>query len=194
MLPRFYWLIDGELAGCSRPGGSDPRAPAPPSTQAPAAGAAGGDDGLAPRADVARPPGVAVEDDALDRDLAWLRAQGIGAVLSLTELPLAEVALARHDLATLHLPVPDLHAPTPDDFLHALRFIDRQRMHGRAVAVHCLMGQGRTGTVLAAYRIRAGVAAAQALRELRALCPGAIGSPEQERALQLFAARRDWIL
>jgi hypothetical protein len=48
--------------------------------------------------------------------------------------------------------------------------------------------------VLAAYLIRAGAHPDDALRRLRALCPGAVGSADQERALHAFAARRDWIL
>src|SRR5206468_3354702 len=55
-------------------------------------------------------------------------------------------------------------------------------------------GQRRTGTVLAAHRIRAGSTPDAALHELRAICPGAIGSPEQEDALHVFARHRDWIL
>src|SRR5579859_2138005 len=141
-ISRFYWLIEGVLAG----------------------------------------------------DLNWLHERGIRAVLSLTETPLAEGALARHGLAGLHIPVNDLTAPAPEQLDHALTFIDQHVRAGGAVAVHCLMGQGRTGTVLAAYRIRAGRAVPDALAELRAICPGAVSSPEQERALHAFARRRDWIV
>ena len=170
MVPGFYWLIEDALAGCARPGGG----------QAP---------GRSGRAAEARD-----QLDAVERDLAWLRRQGIGAVLSLTETPLPAEVVARQTLTMLHLPVPDLQPPTPDQFLHALAFIDRQRAQGRAVVVHCLVGQGRTGTVLAAYCIRGGATPQEALRRVRALCPGAIGSPAQEQALRAFAARRDWIL
>lgn len=175
MLPGFYWLIDGAIAGCSRPGVTE--TPGRRSWQ---------DDG----------PGQAQADagDALEQDLMWLRRQGIRAVLTLTETPLAEEAVARHELAALHLPVPDLHAPAPDQFTRALGFIDLQRALGRAVVVHCLVGQGRTGTILAAYRIRGGASPEEALRELRVLCPGAVGSSEQEQALHAFARRRDWIV
>ncbi len=169
----FYWLVDDELAGCARPG-------------APGRGLTG------PRRE--EPPDSDAEYAALDSDLAWLRRQGIRAVLSLTETPLAEDVVARHGLETLHLPVPDLTAPTPEQLMRALLFIDTQRAHGRAVAVHCLVGEGRTGTVLAAYRIRGGASPDEALRELRAHRPGAIGSPAQERALRAFATRRDWIV
>jgi len=160
----FYWLIDEELAGCARPGGPEARLR------------------------------KARQRDTLEEDLAWLRRQGIGAVLSLTETPLTEEVVARHGLDVLHVPVPDLTAPTPEEFARALAFIDTQRALGRAVAVHCLVGEGRTGTVLAAYRIRAGVTPDDAVRELRSHRPGAVGSAEQERALHAFAARRDWIL
>src|SRR5262249_11221911 len=131
---------------------------------------------------------------ALDRDLTWLRAQGIRAVLSLTETQLDQEALERQGLASLHLPVPDMQAPTPEQIMRALGFLDQQRAAGHAVVVHCLVGQGRTGTILAAYRIRGGATPAEALHQVRAVCPGAVESAPQQEALQRFAARRDWIL
>jgi atypical dual specificity phosphatase len=85
-------------------------------------------------------------------------------------------------------------APSPDQFRVALDFIDRARSRGEGVAVHCLMGQGRTGSILAAFLIRAGADTSDAVEQLRVLCPGALSSPPQERALQMFCARRDWIL
>lgn len=164
----FYWLIEDALAGCARPGGSSIRR------------------------------GGALESDgaaaALDADLAWLREQGIGAVLSMTETPLPAEALARHGLETLHLPVDDLTAPSPEQFDRALRFIDWQRVRGKPLVVHCKMGQGRTGVILAAYLVRLGATPAEALARVRAACPGAVGVEEQERALDAFAMRRDWIL
>jgi atypical dual specificity phosphatase len=84
--------------------------------------------------------------------------------------------------------------PTTGQLIRALEFIDEQHTLGKAVVVHCLMGQGRTGTVLAAYLIRGGASAAEALRTVRGVCAGAVGSPAQERALSTFAERRDWIV
>src|SRR5262249_33416589 len=143
----FYWLVEGVLAGCGRPGGPDK-----PSWQS---------RGAPPTATSADMPGT------LDADLTGLEEQGIRAVLSLTETPLDVKALERHGLEWLHVPVDDLTAPEPEQLDRALVFIDRCRVRGRAVAVHCRMGQGRTGTVLAAYLIRAGRTADEALRELR---------------------------
>jgi protein-tyrosine phosphatase len=56
------------------------------------------------------------------------------------------------------------------------------------------MGQGRTGTVLAAYLIRHGLDPERALAELRLVCPGAVENPKQESALAEFAERRDWVI
>ena len=176
----FYWLIEGALAGSSRPGSGgreDGRYGGRGGWDAPDARAASGE-----------------QQARLDADLEWLRAQGVGAVLSLTETPLPAEALARHQLAALHLPVDDMTAPTPEQFDRALTFIDQQRVRGHSVVAHCKMGQGRTGAVLAAYLIRGGASADAAIRELRALCPGALSAPEQERALHAFAKRRDWIV
>ncbi|PWT79077.1 MAG: hypothetical protein C5B60_00230 [Chloroflexi bacterium] len=165
-LMRFYWLIDGALAGCSCPGGSR----------------------------VHGSPSTSLDSQALASDLAWLRERGISALLTLTEQPLDAGALAASGIENLHLPIEDMAPPTPQEFLAALEFIDKKRALGQAVAVHCLMGQGRTGSILAAYLIRGGASPQEALRELRAACPGAVENLSQERALASFAARRDWII
>jgi len=172
-VPGFYWVDEGRLAGCGRPGGRR-------------------GDGFHGAGGFGLPP--APDDRALDEDLAWLRAAGIGAVLTLTEGEIPAAALARHGLDGKHLPVPDMAAPTPDQLRAALAFLDWHRADGRAVAVHCRMGQGRTGTVLAADLVRAGRAPADAITELRAVCPHAVESPPQVRALEAFAKERGWLL
>jgi atypical dual specificity phosphatase len=159
MLERFYWVIDGILAGSSRPGGT--------------------------RGDVV--------PETLERDLLDLRREGIRAVLTLTENPLPALT-APHAMEFLHLPIPDMDAPHRGQFMEALAFLDAQRLAERAAAVHCLMGQGRTGTILAAYLIRGGATADEAIARLRALCTGAIESPRQVVALHAFARQADWML
>ena len=163
-LIRFYWIIDRALAGCARPGGRE-----------------------------RREQGVG-RAEALEADLAELRERGIGAVLTLTEEALPAEALARQGLEGLHVPVRDMTAPEPEELARALGFIDVQRALGRAVAVHCLMGQGRTGTILAAYLVRNGSSPDDAIARVRAACPGAVEVEEQVRAVRAFARRRDWVV
>ena len=164
-MQSFYWLIEGVLAGCGRPGqrqrAHNGAAPAP---------------------------------DPLAADLSWLKAHGIGALLSLTEEPLQGDVADQSGLLIMHVPIPDLHAPTLGELERALAFIDQQRAAGRAIAVHCLMGQGRTGAVLGAYLIRGGLSAGAALAEVRAACPGAVGSAAQEDFLRDYAAGRAWLI
>jgi atypical dual specificity phosphatase len=162
-MERFYWVVPGALAGCSRPGGTDRRLRAP-------------------------------SNKDIEQDLDWLRGQGIAALLSLTEQPVPEVLLAERGIDGLHIPIVDMQPPSADQFSEALWFIDYHCARGEPVAVHCLMGQGRTGSILAAYLIRDGLSQAQALSELRAICPHAVENSHQEHALDAFAARRDWII
>lgn len=133
-------------------------------------------------------------DANLDRDLETLRGHGIGALLTLTETALPAAVLDRHGIANLHIPVDDFHAPTTMQMLDAIAFLDQARSAGTPVAVHCLAGQGRTGTVLAAYLIRGGISAADAIAEVRAVCPGAIESAPQMAALQAWFADRPWLI
>ena len=133
-------------------------------------------------------------DGNIDRDLAALSGYGIGALLTLTETALPQGALERHGILGLHLPVDDFHAPTTTQMLEALAFLDDARAAGTPVAVHCLAGQGRTGTVLAAYLIRGGLSSEQAIAEVRAFCPGAIEASPQTIALAGWAAERPWLI
>jgi atypical dual specificity phosphatase len=133
-------------------------------------------------------------DGNIDRDLAALSGYGIGALLTLTETALPWGALERHGISGLHLPVDDFHAPTTTQMLEALAFLDDARAAGTPVAVHCLAGQGRTGTVLAAYLIRGGLSSEEAIAEVRSICPGAIEATPQTIALAGWAAERPWLI
>lgn len=154
-MQRFYWVIDGQLAGCSRPGAH----------------------------------GSSIADD-----LAVLRDHGIHSVLTLTETPILAHDLEAADLDTLHVPIDDFHAPTTRQMLQALAFIDASLAENMPVAVHCLAGQGRTGTILAAWLLRSGLTADDAIAEIRALAPGAIESAPQVAALRRWADDRPWLV
>lgn len=143
-----------------------------------------------------RPGGSPFNRDtgALTSDLTYLAHSNLRAILTLTETPLSGWALTQAGVWALHLPVEDFTPPSPQQLLAAMDFIDQSQARGAAVYVHCLMGMGRTGTVLAAYLTRAGFSPGAAIQRIRDLRPGSLCTPEQERAVADFARRREWVL
>jgi len=85
----------------------------------------------------------------LEQDLAELSRQGVSGIVSLTASPLDERRVAELGFEYLHLPIRDLAPPSLEDVARFLDFLRLQVDAGRAVAVHCRIGQGRTGTMLA---------------------------------------------
>ena len=57
---------------------------------------------------------------------------------------------------------------------------------GEVLAVHCLAGLGRTGTVLAAWLVREGLTAGEALRRVRLIDAQYVQSEAQEALLYQF--------
>ncbi|WP_049622285.1 ATP-binding cassette domain-containing protein [Frateuria defendens] len=125
-------------------------------------------------------PGVVAP---LDHDLALLRAMGVTLLINLTERELPAEALARHRLRSYGLTIEDRRAPP---LLWAKLLLVKMKAfirEGEVLAVHCLAGLGRTGTILGAWLIREGLTADEALRRLRVVEPGFVQTQEQEDLL-----------
>ena len=93
-----------------------------------------------------------------------------------------------------HIPIVDMTAPSPLQLLQALDAIDQAHADGRAVLVHCAAGQGRTGTVLAAWRIRQGATTDAAIAEIRLVCDRAVENDLQIACLRAFERDRGWVV
>lgn len=131
-------------------------------------------------------------DRDLSLDLDAIRDWGAAAVVTLVEpkeLALLRVErlgqeVLRRRMLWFHLPIVD--ASTPDEGFEThwevagdeLRTLLRR---GCDVLVHCRGGLGRAGTIGARLLIELGMEPATAIREVRAVRPGAIEAPEQEK-------------
>ena len=117
-------------------------------------------------------------------DMRALADRNIRAILSLTEdsLPAEWV----RDFRTLHEPVIDFTAPSLEQLHRCVEFLQACVRDGQTPVVHCTMGQGRTGTVLAAYLIAQGESAKNAIAEVRRARSSAIETDEQESILYDF--------
>jgi atypical dual specificity phosphatase len=124
---------------------------------------------------------------ATEADLAALRAKGVRVIVNLTDRRHDADALAALEMREVHLPVPDFTAPLPAILDEAIVAIASAHAEEQAVAVHCLGGLGRTGTIAAAWLVSQGYDAESALSHVRSCRPGSIEVPAQEQAVRDFA-------
>lgn len=123
-------------------------------------------------------------------DIAWLRRHGVEVLLSLTEEPPPRDWVNDAGLLQVHVPVPDMTAPSERQLDKILDSIQQAHATNLGVAVHCTAGRGRTGTVVAAYFVAQGLNAREAIEKTRLLRPGSIESSEQEELILALARRR----
>ena len=134
-------------------------------------------------AGMARPGRVA----PLAEDLTFLKAEGIGAIISLSETPLDEAVLCESGLSWLHVPVDDFTAPTIEQIELCMEFIDKMaHAENKAVAVHCGAGCGRTGTVLACHSVKGGNTAEDAIKCIRVVRPCSIETDGQRAIVYCY--------
>ena len=123
---------------------------------------------------------------ALEKDLEWLIAEGIKAIVSLTSFPLGGTALNERGIDYVHLPVPDMCAPELDLVERFVNFVDYCRSGKYPVVVHCGAGLGRTGTAIACYFVHMGVSGTEALNRVRVMRPGSVETLEQEALIHRY--------
>ena len=132
-----------------------------------------------------------------DKDLAFLTSSGIGALVRLAheeETGIAKADVEAHGLEDCYEPVPDWNPPTQTQIMGVLEFVYGAIARGKAVAVSCGAGCGRTGTVLACYLIASGRTAEDAIQHLLSVRPCSreiLTVPGQRCAVLEFGRRRE---
>lgn len=115
-------------------------------------------------------------------DLRDLRRAGVRVILSAADGLLDPAALASADIQHHCVPLPDDVPPsatTESRCIEALPaiadFIDSSLAQQKGVLVHCFAGKDRTGLILSYFvAYKEGISAADAIRRVRAVQPGAL--------------------
>jgi predicted protein tyrosine phosphatase len=91
-------------------------------------------------------------------------------------------------MESIWFPIPDGRAPgSPADVEATVDRVVALLEAGKTVAIHCLGGLGRSGTIAAAVLVRLGGRPGTAIARVRAARPGAIQTSEQERFVWAYA-------
>lgn len=121
------------------------------------------------------------------QDIQRLANVGVRVLVTVMLESLDEDAIRATGLEYHHIPVREFGTPTIDQLHEFVKLVEKNRVKGRPVAVHCFMGWGRTGTFLAAYLISQGLTANEAIQEVRQKRPNSIETRGQEQVLEKFA-------
>ncbi|KAA0711577.1 Dual specificity protein phosphatase 23 [Triplophysa tibetana] len=91
------------------------------------------------------------------------------------------------DLTLHHIKIHDFCAPTFDQIKRFLCVVEEANAKGQGVAVHCMHGLGRTGTMLACYLVKTRkISGIDAINEIRSIRRGSIETREQEQTVVQF--------
>jgi atypical dual specificity phosphatase len=127
--------------------------------------------------------------------LRALVAEGVAHLVSLSPEYPPPKRKAVDGLTIHYIGIEDFEAPSMEQLFKFIKIREEAEGAGEGVAVHCRGGNGRTGTLLAAWLVWArGRGAEAAVREVRRVRPGAVESRQQEHAVAAFQGaleRRD---
>lgn len=119
----------------------------------------------------------------LEYDLSALKDVGVTVLVNLTDRELPEEILGQYGIRSVQFKIEDRRAPPIMWIKMLLVQIDKLLTKNDVLAVHCLAGLGRTGTVLGAWLIKKGLTAEETLKRLRQIDAGYVQSKEQEDLL-----------
>ncbi|KAG1963396.1 dual specificity protein phosphatase 23a [Pimephales promelas] len=91
------------------------------------------------------------------------------------------------ELILHHISIVDFTPPSLAQILRFLSIVEEANAKGQGVAVHCMHGHGRTGTMLACYLVKTrNISGLEAIKEIRRLRKGSIETEDQEKVVIEF--------
>lgn len=126
-----------------------------------------------------------------EADIAQLADLGITLVVSVASESYADavgVWCRRYGPRWVRYYVRDMTPPELSDIRDFVTQVTAELDAGGKVAVHCLGGIGRTGTLIAAYLVSTGKGHEAAMREVRRRRPGSIQTTAQELVIAAYAS------
>lgn len=90
------------------------------------------------------------------RSIGALKKLGITAIVNM-RIRESITADALREFNVLHLPTPDLHAPSIAQLEEGAKFIEQEIKNGGSVYIHCHWGEGRGPSMAIAYLIYTGM-------------------------------------
>jgi atypical dual specificity phosphatase len=124
-------------------------------------------------------------------DIGLLGAGGFTLVVSAASEEYADPVrewCQAHGLRHLRYHVRDMATPEARDVRDFVAEVTHELAHDGRVAVHCLGGVGRTGTLIACYLVSEGRTADEALAEVRRRRSGSVQTRGQELCIARYAA------
>ncbi|MEM9458613.1 MAG: ATP-binding cassette domain-containing protein [Myxococcota bacterium] len=129
----------------------------------------------------------------LDDDLLAIASAGVNLLVSLTEDGLPMTRLRPFGIRGRHFPIRDMGVPGLSDTISLGHELAAAIERGQVVAIHCLAGLGRTGTILACLQVVRGLTAKEAISEVRRITPLAIQNEIQESFVRAFETRVSYL-
>ncbi|KAF5271768.1 hypothetical protein FQA39_LY08091 [Lamprigera yunnana] len=126
---------------------------------------------------------AAMECPKTESDLLFLENKGIHLLITLSPETLP-FSLKTSNLVKCNIFIEEFEAPSLQQILQFINICKTYRIQKQAIGVHCRMGRGRTGVMVACYLVRFyDVAPERAIINVRLLRPGSIETQEQERTV-----------
>jgi len=120
----------------------------------------------------------------LENNLAELKSRyKIGVIVNLTEENLDNSTITNAGLEYYHIPIANFTPPTMQQLLEFKKIYETETA---PIAVHCLAGMGRTGTILATALVLEGFHPESAINNVRKKRPGSIETDEQKDSVYEF--------